>query len=531
VSVKRTVTGLLVLAAILSALASCAVSDTAVEPSPPEDVYPSATYTPVRSSDALFTARYNPDQSFNPLTGTSPENLALAPLLYEGLFVLNPQFIPEPVLCDSYWTQDGLTYTFIIKPDIVMSDGSVLTAADVKYSLNTARQSGRFASRLAGITNVTTTDDRTVVITLADVNRKLPALLDVPIIRSGSASSSRPAGTGPYILDTAGEPRLTAFSAYRDRDKLPVADIYLRACSDAEVPVTFYAQELDLFWSDPGGPVELSLPIDHDAWYYDTPILQYIGFNTNSLILSSPSIRRAIGLAVDRDAIAEAALGGHAVAAPLILSPKYRLYDTAWAKTTADPMDTIYDIFAEAGLEDFDNNGYLEYPGEYGVRTPFSLTFIVNADNPSKVAAASKIADSLMSVGLDITLSKLPWSDYIKALEKGDFDLYYGDVLLPADFDMSALLANGGALDYGHAGSDEYLALINAFLGASDDFTEKAAAQQLCAYVEQNAPVIPVLYRQYAVHTNRNVVTGARPTQSSIFYGLTGWTINLGPAS
>ena len=519
---------LLLAAAALFLCASCAGPDAPDPLDPPVEYSPPVPATPVRVVDSQFTVRYDPDASFNPITGTSANNMALTPLLYEGLFVLNERFEAEPVLCESYSTDDGLTYTFVIKSGVLFSDGTELSSRDVKYSLEQAKLSGRFKGRLARVAGIETPDTRTVVITLSLPHGRLPVLLDVPIIKSGTISSSCPPGTGPYALDETGEaPRLVASRFYRDPDTAPVDVIYLGSCSDAQLPARFLAQEIDLFWSDPGGDKNLRLTPDHDAWYYNTSILEYVGFNVRSDILSHTAFRRAIGLAVNREEIVEEVLGGHAIAAPLALSPKHPLYDGAWVTPVKDVSSEISAIFAEIGLEDFNSDGYLEYPGAGGASQPFVLSLLVH-DQAHKVAAAEKITDALMSIGINVELVKLPWESYLKALEKGQFDLYLADVYLPADFDLTALLAPGGALDYGRAGSEEYGEAIAAFLAARGEENEASAARELCALIEQNAPIIPVLYRQYAVHIGRNIAKGVRPTQSSIFYNLSNWTIALG---
>jgi peptide/nickel transport system substrate-binding protein len=519
---------LLLAAALLVLCASCADPDVSDTLDPMVEYSPPAPFTPVRVVDSQFTVRYDPDASFNPITGTSPNNMALTPLLYEGLFVLNERFEAEPVLCDTFSTEDGLTYTITIKGGVLFSDGSALTSRDVKYSLEQAQQNGRFTGRLTHIADIEAPDAGTVVITLSAPHSRLPLLLDVPIIKNGSISSDRPPGTGPYTLDTSeGAPRLTAAEHYRDLYTAPIDVIYLDFCSDAELPARFIAQEIDLFWSDPGGIGGPRLTQDHDAWYYNTSILQYVGFNMRRDILSHTAFRRAISLAVNRAEIVEEVLDGHAVAAPLVLSPKHPLYDSTWVTTVRDVSSEISAIFAEIGLEDFNSDGYLEYPGTAGESQPFSLSLLVH-DQPFKVAAAEKMTDALMSIGISVELVKRPWESYLSALQRGQFDLYLADVYLPADFDLSALLAPGGPLDYGHAGSEAYKDYIAAFLAARGEESETLAARQLCTAIEQNAPIIPVLYRQYAVHTSRNIAKGVSPTQSSIFYNLSNWRIALG---
>ena len=523
---SRAAAGFTALTILLLSLSACQGEVTTEEALPSEDVQPSASAEATGSFDDEFTVRYNEEYSFNPITGTNPNNMAIAPLLYEGLFVLDETWQAQPVLCESYETTDGLTYTFVIKSDVAMSDGSTLTAQDVRYTLDRAMESGRFTGRLHNIESITVIDDLTVEIKLATANYKLPELLDIPIIKTNSIDYNHPPGSGPYYYQGTGTPRLVAFTDHRDYLSLPVLTIYLEECNNLELSVEFSSQAIDLFWDDPADSSEINILSDHEVRYYNTNVLQFVGFNTENEVLAEPSMRRALGLTIDRDDIVDTLYSNHADAAQLVLSPEYALYDEAWEYEVTDPLAEISAIFDSLGLADANSDGYLEYL-EDDVYTPFTLTFLVNGDNQYKVAAAEEIALSMKTVGINVELKTLSWSVYKTALEVGSFDLYYGDVSLPADYDLTQMLSPGGSIDYGNVGDASYTYYIEAFLAASDETVEKEAARQLCVYVYENAPIIPVLYRQYAVHTNRNTVNGIAPTQSSIFYDFTDWTIRL----
>jgi peptide/nickel transport system substrate-binding protein len=519
---------LIIAAAVLMTLTAC--QDTALTPSPTvsAEASPSATAVSGSLADQLFTVRYSADHTLNPITGTDPNNMALVPLMYEGLFVLNAKLAAEKVLCQDYSTPDGITYTITLKSGIVMSDGSTLTATDVKYTLNMAKQDGRFTGRLKLIDSVSAVDTQTVKITLKYANFELAKLLDVPIIKANSIDQNHPAGTGPYVYQSSGVPRLVAISDYRD--PLPITTIYLKDCTDSALSVDFSSQAVDFFWDDPSDASPINILSDHEVRFYDTTILEYVGFNAGNKILSNPDLRRALGLAVDREEIIDEVYLNHAVAAPLVLSPNFNLYDPAWEPKVTDrlgELSAIFQTIGPKGLDDSDGNGYLEIQNAGGNWTPFSLTFIVNKDNAYRVEAARDIADSMKEVGIDVNLLQLSWNDYTKALQDGNFDMYYGDVSLPADYDLTELLSSSGSLDYGNVGNSSYISYIHNYLASPDDDAEKAAAKELCGYIYQNAPIIPVLYRQYAVHSNRNIVMGLNPTQSSLFYGFTDWKINL----
>lgn len=134
----------------------------------------------------------------------------MASLLYEGLFRLDQTFTPQPLLCASYtYDSETLTYKLTLRDGVVFSDGSPLTAADVKTTLNAARSSARYARRLSDVKSISA-GDGTVTLTLNRPNTGLPALLDIPILKSGTEKHSVPLGTGPYLYDESSESCLIA---------------------------------------------------------------------------------------------------------------------------------------------------------------------------------------------------------------------------------------------------------------------------------------------------------------------------------
>lgn len=122
-----------------------------------------------------------------------------ASLLYEGLFHLDGQFTPQPLLCASYtYDPEALTYVLTLRQGVVFSDGSPLTAADVKATLTAARSSARYAPRLADVKSISA-GNGTVTLTLSRPNSALPALLDIPILKSGTEKKDIPTGAPARI--------------------------------------------------------------------------------------------------------------------------------------------------------------------------------------------------------------------------------------------------------------------------------------------------------------------------------------------
>ena len=523
---------LLFSAMLLALLSGCEKKDDEVEPTndelPGEEIIITETPpSPVSIADERFTLRFDSKSTLNPLTCKSGDNKLVGMLMYEGLFKINESFEAEPVLCESFSTQDNMTYTFKIKRGINMHDGLELTASDVAYSLTWAKNTSVYSQRLKAMESAVPSGEDTVTVVLARPDRNFIKLLDIPVIKYGSVDEKAPAGTGPYTFMEGGQPRLARFAGHADFIKLPANEIFLVECTDTEVVEMFSDSLIDILRDDPTDAVDISVSRPHETHYYNTTSLCYIGFSSANAALRDVDVRRAVSYAVDRSAVVGDILKREAIEAPLVLSPAYRLYDSAWVKKHDDTFAEMSALMSRAGLRDANNDTYLEYPISDGEYIPLSINFIVNKGNRFKVAIAQAVAAELRRIGLNITVSELDWDAFTAALEAGEFDMYIADTTLPANFDLTAILAAGGSLDYGWMGDEEYAELIGSFLGAETDAAEKEAARQICAMVSEKSTIIPVFYKLGAVLVGRNVISGMEPSQSNVFYNFSEWKIKL----
>jgi len=431
------------------------------------------------------------------------------------------------LLCENWSSEDNITFTFEIKPNIAMNDGSWLTADDVAYTLSQALIRGRYVNRFKSVDKVTSDGDMTVTVVLYAPNSRFINLLDVPIIKSGTIESRNPPGTGPYMFADEEVLRLDRFTRHRDFTALPVTAIYLRTCDDYELAELFDDGELSLLWDDPSDAFDIRLNSFYEPRFYETSAMQFVGVNSRQGIMRDQDVRRAIGCSIDRQYIVEEVLAGQqASAAPLALSPAFWLYDKAWEDRDWDPLVEMTLLLVQAGLDDYNNDSFLEITDGFGGYEEFSVDFIVNSENTHRVKAAHKIADTLKQIGFNISVRELPWESFMDALNTGDFDMYYGEIVLSADFNLSPLLLPGG-LNYGGTVSSEYRPLIENFLMARSDDDVRLTAKRLCDEITIKAPFAPVLYKKYAIYTPLGAISGAAPSQSSVFRNFTDWTIDL----
>jgi peptide/nickel transport system substrate-binding protein len=426
--------------------------------------------------------------------------------LYEPLFQVDDSFQAVPVLCQSYTvSEDKLVWTFTLRAGVTFSDGSPLTGTVVAAALNLARQSdSRYAERLAHVTAITGSEEQ-VTIVLNRPNGNLPLLLDIPIALD---DSDYPAGTGPYVFteDDSGL-SLTARAGWWQGLTLPSSQILLRSVSKSdELIFAFGAGNVSLVDVDLMGTNALGYSGNYETWDYTTTDLLYLGFNAQKGVCRTAAVRKALALAADRASIAQTTYASHAVAATLPVHPNSGLYDDALAQELT---------YAPAGLAD--QLTELKVSGR-------TLILLVNSENTAKVSAAQRIAYQLEAVGMKIDLRQLTFEDYTAALKAGNFDLYLGEVVLTADFDLSPLLSEGGALNYGGWSSGEIAGLLSAFL-ATEGENRTSAAAALFQHLNQEVPIAPLCFKNGSVLTQWGRLSGLSPVRNNVFYQLENWSL------
>ena len=139
----------LLLAALLLALTGCEDLDSTDPLDELSQFYRQENEQPEPEPLTAFTLPYVSGETLDPLTTTDLVQQTVGQLLYEGLFTLNEEFRPEPVLADTYTYDDNArTWTITLRSGVMFSDGSALTAQDVAASLNRARTSPRSGERM-----------------------------------------------------------------------------------------------------------------------------------------------------------------------------------------------------------------------------------------------------------------------------------------------------------------------------------------------------------------------------------------------
>lgn len=477
------------------------------------------------AEDSVFSVNYDPEAGMNPIRSSSSTNSLLWSLVYDFVFTLDSDYSVSSEIVTRYETSDNKWWTFYIDTEVLFTDGSTLTARDVVYSIQQAMQSAYYRNRLSLIYGISAMGEDCFAISTNYANSYLPALLNVPVIKSGTIGESSPPGSGPYRLSDDGG-SLELFTENRRCQEMPIDVIYLKSYNDtAEKISAFEASLIDIVTNDPTGMYNLGYGSSNEIRNYPTTNLHYIGFNMEGRFFQSNLARHAIMYAVDRQWLVNEHMSGCASETRLPLPASSELYDRSYAEKFNYDLDRCFEFFESANVGDLDGDGDLEMLVT-GIVVEINIDFIVNNDSSVKLQAARKLAEDLTSIGLTTTLRELSWSDYLEALDEGEYDMYYGEIRMTPDWNLACLFEEKNELNYANCRDGSYSQLYYDYL-AADTTGRYNAYQEVCRYVIENGGIVPICFEGRQMLTHRGVVTGASPTQYDLFNKFSEWTIDM----
>ena len=441
---------------------------------------------------------YYPDRSLNPYQCTDYTNKTILSLLYQGLFSLDQDYQAWPILCKSYQVSwDLKTYTFTLA-DATFSDGTAVTAADAAASLKAAKKGDVYKGRFEQVDKISVTDDNNLQIKLKVPCESLPMLLDVPIVKESEVDASTPLGTGPYVFQPGEQPMLQRRSGWWCNGSVPVTAQTIRlmnAGTPSELRDAFEFSNLSLVTTDPGNDAYADFHSDYELWESENGIFLYLACNTESQVLSNADLRRELLQAINREAIITEFYRGFATATMLPASPHSPVYNASLANQYPyEPMRLIQ------AVEEYQDTATQE------------VFLLVNNDDSIRLRVANKIAQDLNSCGMKVKVNALPTREYLDALNKGEFDLYLGQTRLSSNMDLSAFFAPKGSLSVGGLSDVATYSLCLDALANSGNY------YNLHQKVLEDGLIIPILFRSYAIYTQRGSFRGLTPARDNLFF-------------
>lgn len=477
------------------------------------------------AADSVFTLNFNSEYSLNPMVATNTANQLICYLVYENMIEVDSSYNAIPNVITDWKTSDGgVHWTFTVDTGRRFHNGEQMTAKDVAYSVRCAMNSERFARRLNCVIGCSADDEKTFYITCSKANMLLPQLMAVPVIKYDSYKEDYPEGTGPYMY-ADDHKSLVKCSKYSSADTLPLDVIYLKEYTGStEIMSAFEDSLIDIVMNDPSAPTNLGYASINEIRGINTSNLHYIGFNMESKIMAYEGLRYAMNFAFDRESIVNQ-FNGYALAANLPVSPACEWYDSSYAKQFNYDLDQVQTVLSNMGLKDYDEDGMLEIKSGDAVQE-IDINFVLCGASSIKANAANRFAEDMATLGIKVTVRELTWSEYTTAIASKDFDMYYAEVRLTPDFDLSMLVNRDARMNYGGIDDKMLDELVKRYLAASDA-DRKAYCADMCAQIANMGYIIPLCFEKHQMITHRGVIEGISASEFNPLYNFANWKITL----
>ena len=430
--------------------------------------------------------------NLNPLLISDGPSQDLSVLMFPDFLRINPQTgsidpnTPRAIASDWTISEDGLTYTFTIRDDYTWSDGTPVSAQDVKYAYD-AIMSGELDSPLpsflTGIESLEAPDDRTVVVTFTEANcAALSTLKVIPPIPSHLfnelfGTDYAQMNSSDYNLNPSVTGGIFSFSNFRPGEQvtlianqgypdapggvIPEGFIQRQLASQTVVVDEFLAGNLTIVDSVPEDrEAEMkALGESGDVQYYEalSSGWQFLGFNladpTNPQdgldadgnpidqghhpIFGDVRVRQAFAHSIDHEALNQGAFSGNGipVASPLLTTSW--AYNEELSPYTYDP-ELAAQLLDEAGWIDDDNDPTTPRVAQGAMYaedgTPLTFNLTSYSGNTSVESSLVLMQDQLSRVGFGANLDIL---EFQTMLEKLDGQTYDTIVLFFGGFDAS----------------------------------------------------------------------------------------------
>lgn len=402
--------------------------------------------SPLQDTDEkTLSLLYSYSDTFNPYTATTSANREIAGLLYDSLVKTDNNFEPIYVLASSAEMQDK-TCTVKLR-NATFTDGSAVTADDVIYSYNLAKNSARYAYNFYEIVSVSASDSKTIVFNLSQNDPYFINLLDFPIVKSGTSGvfdtdgkEIAPIGCGRYRIAEDGLSFELNTNYYGKIGSIKT----VKLINSPDAASTSHYVEVGatgFYYTDSGDIVRMS----GKKTEVNLNRLVYIGINSSYGSLQSKEMRYAISSALNREEICKTAYYNNAVSATGFLNPSFEAVRALQTIESKPNLKITVENLGKIGYNNMNSDGF--YANTSGNNPVFTL--LVNSENSSRVAAANLIAAQCKAAGIQINVVQCTYEQYLERLSSGNFQLYLGEIQVLDNMDFTQLVTEGGSAAYG----------------------------------------------------------------------------------
>ncbi|GAB4087833.1 ABC transporter substrate-binding protein [Hydrogenophaga soli] len=305
------------------------------------------------------------------------------------------------------------------------------------------------------------------------------------LLQEGKAAqiNQLPVGTGPFTFvryQKDAQIRYKANGSYWEAGLPKVANLVFAITKDASVRFQkLKANECQI--SVYPAPADVAAMKSNPALkVLEAPgfNIGYVNYNTEKGHTKSADVRRALDMAINRDAIIKAVYQGYAVSATNPMPPSLYGYDKGLKNPAYNPEEAKK-LLAKAGLPDGFELNLWAMP----VQRPY---------NPNAKLMAEMIQSDWAKIGVKAKIVSYEWGEYIKRMKNGEHDSgmmgWTGDFASPDNFLSLLICSSVGGNNYARYCSKDFDALVLKARGVRDEAERAKLYTQAIGIFKKDMP-------------------------------------------
>ena len=452
-----------------------------------------------------------------PTTGMRQPAMALS---QEGLTSLNTDGRVLPRLAEKWtWQEEPPSLVVTLRSGVTFHDGTPATADLVaKIFADAIKRPGNVAQypALADVTAVIPRGASDIVLRVSRRSAFLPEDLEVPI------SLPNNIGTGAFriVRNESSEIVLERHDRYYEGTPA-IRSVVIRPFQTLRTAWTSLLRgEIDMVTNVPPEAIEFVSNEDVQVVRYARRFQFLIAFNSRRPPFTVPLVRRALNLAIDRQAIVASVLDNHAAAATGPLWPQHWAYDKSVTPYSFNPALAISTL-EQAGLK------LRSTPKNTGLNSRLTFTCLIPANFTLLERLALELQKQLYNVGVDMQFEVVPAAAYGQRLESGEFDAALIDMNSgptlgrPYVFWRSAKQFRG--LNYFGYENDEAERLFEVIRDSTNEAVVRSATSRLQQVLLEDPPAIFVAWNEGARAVRKDFQVVQEPGRDPLF-SIGRWT-------
>lgn len=393
--------------------------------------------------------------------------------LFEGLVkpASDGSFIPA--VASAYEeTEGGKVYTFTLREGVKFHDGSLVTAEDVKFSLDKCADVSAGEPLVAAYSNIESVeirDEDTIVVTLKEPNTEFLAYMTTAVIPASNADpDSNPIGTGPYKYVSRSPQENFVVERFDDYWGEPahIKDVVFKVCANTDTLVMdLEGGSIDMFARVTSTQAE-QLSDKFEVLEGTMNLVQALYLNNAEKPFDDVRVRKALCYAIDPEQIMQMVSDGKGTEIGSSMFPAFSKYFVEELNDTYNQdIDKAKELLTDAGYPD-----------------GFSFTMTVPSNYQPHIDTAQVLAEQFKAIGVDAQIQLVEWNSWLS-------DVYQGREFQSTVVGIDASNLTGAALleRFGSSSAKNFInfhnedydkALNRAIL--STDEEEKSAGYKEC---------------------------------------------------